>query len=475
MINSFISDLIVQKIGHEPTPSQKILASQLSDFITSDKGNRAFLIKGYAGTGKTTAISALVKVLERLKINSVLLAPTGRATKVLSQYAGKPASTIHKKIYRKQSGDWSGRFSLDRNLYSNTVFIVDEASMISNTAKDQSVFGTGFLLSDLIEYVNSGSNCRLVISGDTAQLPPVGLSISPALDEEELKSFNLEIMSCELTDVVRQTEDSGILANATYLRNLLSLQIFSRFWKINVSFPDIIRLGGEDLIEEISSCYDHFGIEETIIITRSNKRANQFNEGIRRSILYREEQICRGDLLMVVKNNYFWSKQSEDFEFIANGDVAKVERIGKYEERYGFHFVTVTLNFIDYKNISIDCKIILDSLFIDAPALSNEDNRKLYEAIAEDYPEIRNKRQLWEKIKGNEYYNALQVKFSYAVTCHKAQGGQWKAAFIDHGFLTEAMIDRDFLRWTYTAFTRSTEKLYLVNFSKEFFDKKESD
>lgn len=475
MINSFISDLIIKEIGHEPTHSQKILAGQLSDFISSEAGNKAFLIKGYAGTGKTTSISALVKVLEKLKIHSVLLAPTGRATKVLTQYTGKAASTIHKKIYRKQTGDWSGRFSLDRNLHRNTVFIVDEASMISNTALDQSVFGSGYLLSDLIEYVDSGINCRLIISGDTAQLPPVGLSISPALDKKELQRFNLDIVSCELTDVVRQSESSGILHNATYLRNLLSRDNFSAFWKINIHFPDIIRISGSDLIEEISSCYDRFGEDETIIITRSNKRANQFNEGIRRSILYRDEQICRGDLLMVVKNNYFWSKQSEKFEFIANGDIAEVVRIGKYEERYGFHFVTVTLNFIDYENISIDCKIILDSLLIEAPALTNEQNRKLYEAIAEDYPEMHNKKNLWEKIKENEYYNALQVKFSYAVTCHKAQGGQWRAAFIDHGYLTESMIDREFLRWTYTAFTRSTEKLYLINFNKEFFDQKDID
>jgi exodeoxyribonuclease-5 len=475
MIDSFISDLIIKELGHEPTRSQKILADQLSNFISLEAENKAFLIRGYAGTGKTTAISALVKVLEKLKIPTVLLAPTGRAAKVLSQYTGKQASTIHKKIYRKQSADWSGRFSLDRNLHRNSVFIVDEASMISNTAQDQSVFGSGYLLSDLIEYVGSGTNCRLIISGDTAQLPPVGLAISPALDKEELQSYNLDIISCELTDVARQSEDSGILANATCLRNLLSQQSYSSFWKIKTNFPDVIRLSGSELSEEISSCYDHFGVEETIIITRSNKRANLFNEGIRRIIMFREEQICRGDLLMIVKNNYFWSKQCEDFEFIANGDIARVERIGKYEERYGFHFVTVTLNFIDYKNISIECKIILDSLFIDAPSLTAEQNKNLYEAIAEDYTEIHNKRKLWEKLKEDEYYNALQVKFSYAVTCHKAQGGQWKAAFIDQGYLTETMIDREFLRWAYTAFTRPTEKLYLVNFSKEFFNQQEND
>ena len=472
MISSYISDLILKEIGHEPTGSQKVLATQLSDFITSDAKKQTCLIKGYAGTGKTTAISALVKVMQTLKINSVLLAPTGRATKVLTQYTGRQASTIHKKIYRKQSGtDWNGRFALDRNLHKNTVFIVDEASMISNTAQDLSSFGSGYLLADLIEYVNSGENCRLIISGDTAQLPPVGLSISPALDKDELEYFNLDVKSCELTDVVRQSLDSGILANATLLRDLLAENHYSGFWKIKFdNYADIIKISGGDLIEEISTCYDKYGMDETIIITRSNKRANKFNEGIRRSILYREEQISTGDLLMVVKNNYFWSKELEDFDFIANGDIAEVKRIGRYEEMYGFHFVTVTLNFIDYKDISIDCKIILDSLMVDASALTNEENKRLYEAISEDYSDIRNKKQRWEKIRENEYYNALQVKFSYSVTCHKAQGGQWKVAFIDHGYLTEDMIDREFLRWAYTAFTRSTDRLYLVNFSEKFFD-----
>jgi exodeoxyribonuclease-5 len=330
MINKYIFELILKEIGYEPTNSQKILAEQFSDFITSDKDNQVCLIKGYAGTGKTTMISALVRVLEKLKIHSILLAPTGRATKVLNQYTGKPASTIHKKIYRKQSSDWNGRFALDRNLHRNTVFIVDEASMISNSAHEQTIFGSGYLLTDLIEYVNSGQNCRLIISGDTAQLPPVGLALSPALDKEELEFFNLDVATCELTEVVRQAEDSGILANATYLRNLLARKAFTGFWKIKInSFEDIIKITGGDLIEEISNCYDKFGMEETIIITRSNKRANQFNEGIRRTILYREEQIEKGDLLMIVKNNYYWSKQAEEFEFIANGDIAEVVRIGK--------------------------------------------------------------------------------------------------------------------------------------------------
>jgi exodeoxyribonuclease-5 len=348
---------------------------------------------------------------------------------------------------------------------------VDEASMISNLPQEQNVFGSGYLLSDLIEYVFSGQNCRLIIVGDTAQLPPVGLAISPALEVEELTFFDLGITSCELTNVVRQSIDSGILENATKVRNLISEEDFAGYWPIDTAdYPDMIRISGDDLIEVISDCYDKFGIEETIIITRSNKRANKFNEGIRRTVLYREEQISNGDLLMVVKNNYFWSKNTEEMDFIANGDIAQIVRILKYEERYGFHFANVTLRFIDYKDIEIDCKIFLDTLTVEAPSLTSDDNRRLFEAISEDYPEIRNKRERWKKILENEFFNALQVKFSYAITCHKAQGGQWKAVFIDHGYLTEDMIDREYLRWFYTAFTRATDTLYLVNFNKEFFE-----
>jgi exodeoxyribonuclease V len=474
MLKSFIANQILKEIGFEPTDCQREMAVKLADYISSNREGQVFLLKGYAGTGKTTSISALVKVLDDLKITAILLAPTGRASKVLSQYSGKQASTIHKKIYRQKSGsDFNSRFLLDRNLNRNTVFIVDEASMISDVSQELSVFGSGHLLSDLIEYVLSGDNCKLIISGDTAQLPPVGLNISPALDEEELKYFNLEVISCEMTEVVRQLENSGILVNATNLRKLLSNEGFKGYWKIlNSGFKDIIRLSGTDLIDEISNCYNKFGIDETIIITRSNKRANKFNEGIRKNILYREDQISTGDLLMVVKNNYYWTKQleSEEFNFIANGDIAKVIKIRKYEERYGFQFVSVTLSFPDYEDLTLECKILLDALTIDAAALTNEDNKRLYESISEDYPEIRNKRKRWEKIRENEYFNALQVKFSYAVTCHKAQGGQWKTAFIDHGYLTEEMIDREFIRWTYTAFTRPTERLYLVNFNKGFFD-----
>ena len=472
MLKNYISKLILEEIKFDPTVCQREMADKAAEFITIENQDVIFLLRGYAGTGKTTALSALVRVLDTLKMKAVLLAPTGRASKVLSRYSGKPATTIHKKIYRQQSASGGpGKFSLDRNLHKNTIFIIDEASMISNNPQESNIFGSGYLLSDVIEYVLSGENCRLIIAGDTAQLPPVGFSISPALEEEELNYFNLQVIKCELTNVVRQAKKSGILHNATMIRNLLAQEQYQGYWKIKTAgFKDILRIGGADLIEEISGCYNKFGVDETIVVTRSNKRANKFNEGIRRSVLYREEQISTGDLVMSVKNNYHWAKQSEELGFIANGDIAEVIRIRKYEEKYGFHFVNVTLRFIDFKDVEIDCKIILDTLTIEAPSLTQADQKKLFDEITLDYPDIRNKRTLWEKIRENEYFNALQVKFSYALTCHKSQGGQWKAVFLDHGYLTEEMIDREYLRWAYTAFTRPTERLYLVNFNKEFFE-----
>jgi len=476
MLKKYISNLIIGEIKFEPTDCQREMADKLSEFITSNSPNIVFLLKGYAGTGKTTALSALVKVLDTLQTKTVLLAPTGRASKVLSRYSGKPATTIHKKIYRQKTGsDGLGKFLLDRNLHKNTIFIVDEASMISNNPQENNIFGSGNLLADLVEYVMSGDNCRMILSGDTAQLPPVGFSVSPALEEEELKYFDLEVIKCELTQVVRQALKSGILENATTIRNLLDAEQTEGYWKINTQgFNDIVRIGGADLIEEISNCFNKFGIDETIVVTRSNKRANKFNEGIRRSVLYREEQISTGDLVMSVKNNYHWAKQCEEIDFIANGDIAEVVRIRKFEEKYGFHFVNVTLRLIDYKDIEIDCKIILDTLTMETPSLTQADQKRLFEEISLDYPDVRNRRALWEKIRENEYFNALQVKFSYALTCHKSQGGQWKAVFLDHGYLLEEMIDREYLRWAYTAFTRPTERLYLVNFNKEFFEGEET-
>ena len=405
-MKNFISDLILQKLGHKPTPGQKEMIDYLATYI-SDPGSASdalFLLKGYAGTGKTSTISALVKVLDDLKIKFVLLAPTGRAAKVLSKQSGKSASTIHKKIYRQQSGaDGSGKFSLDRNLSKNTIFIVDEASMISNLPQDHSVFGSGYLLSDLIEYITGGFNCKLIVSGDTAQLPPVNLSVSPALETDELSLFGMEVITMELKEVVRQSLESGILENATYIRNRILEDSPAGFWPIKMKgFQDVIQIGGDQLIDEISNCYNRFGMEETIVITRSNKRANLFNEGIRKTILYQEDQIMKGDLLMIVKNNYHWSKQLEDLDFIANGDIAEIVRIKKYEERYGFHFANVVLRLIDYQNLEIECKILLEALTVEAPSLTSEENKRLFEAVSEDYaggPE--QKRQVEKNQRGS--------------------------------------------------------------------------
>lgn len=473
MIKKHIQSEIIKNLGRSPTPGQEALSLKLADFIAESGMDAVFLLRGYAGTGKTSMVSSLVKTFAKFKFNSVLLAPTGRAAKVLSTYTGRNAYTIHKNIYRQQSSsDGMGRFVLNKNLCKDTFFIVDEASMISNTTGETSIFGSGRLLEDLIEYVYTGNNCRLLLVGDTAQLPPVGLDVSPALSAQVLESYDREVYEYELTEVVRQDKNSGILYNATFLRQLINSGdeqegYFNLEYK---PFEDIRRLSGADLIEEISTCFDRYGLMETIVITRSNKRANKFNEGIRSTILYKEADISVGDLLLVVKNNYFWMEENEKIDFIANGDIAEIIAIYKYEELYGFRFANVSLRLIDYPDIEFDCKIILDALSIESASLSGEQNRKLFDAVAEDYVEIRNKKKRWEEIRKNPYFNALQVKFAYAVTCHKAQGGQWSAVFVDQGYLTEDMINTEFLRWLYTAFTRPVERLYLVNFNKEFFE-----
>ncbi|MBN1819669.1 MAG: AAA family ATPase [Prolixibacteraceae bacterium] len=473
MIKNHIHSVLTEQLSFLPTESQVRLLKKLAEFISSPEEDEIFIIKGFAGTGKTSMVALLVKALLKFKIKSVLLAPTGRAAKVLSSYAGIQAFTIHKKIYRqKSSSDGMGKFVLDKNLYKNTFFIVDEASMISNQSFETSNFGSGRLLDDLVEYVYSGQNCRLILVGDTAQLPPVGLNISPALEIFELEQYGFGADEIVLTDVVRQSENSGILVNATQIRQLISdEENFNGFFPVTLeNFDDIQRISGGELIEKISECYDKYGIFETSVVTRSNKRANLYNKGIRKTILYREDEISKGDLLMVVKNNYFWMGENEEMDFIANGDIAEIESIYRYEELYGFRFADVRLRFIDYKDVEFDCKIFLDTIELETASLTSEDSGRLYQAVSEDYMEIKNKRKRWEKIKDNPYYNALQVKFAYAVTCHKAQGGQWKSVFIDQGYLTEEMIDKEFLRWLYTAFTRPTEKLFLVNFSDRFFE-----
>jgi exodeoxyribonuclease-5 len=477
MFEKKLAEIIIQNLPVEPTASQQFAIEDIARFLFDDDQHSVYLLKGYAGTGKTLLISGLVKSLVRFKVHTCLLAPTGRAAKVLSGYAQKPAFTIHKKIYRQQSSsDGMGRFSLDYNKHSNTLFIVDEASMISNAAGDSSVFGSGRLLDDLIEYVYNGKNCRLILVGDTAQLPPVGLPLSQALDKSVLEGYGMNVYSSVLSDIVRQSVNSGILYNATAIRFRIKQKKTHNFFHFKLeNYEDVERIGGDMLVEEISNCYDKFGMEETVVITRSNKRANMFNEGIRRTILWRESELESGDYLMVVKNNYFYIEPGEGLDFIANGDIARVVKVHRTEELYGFRFASVTLGFIDYDNLEIDCKIFLDTLKLEAPSFGHEENMRLYNNVQQDYQHIGNKAKRWKEIRGNEYFNALQVKYAYAVTCHKAQGGQWKAVFIDQGYLTEEMIDVEYLRWLYTAFTRPVKKLYLVNFDKRFFEGRDTD
>ena len=446
---------------------------ELSDFILSGDDRKAFLLCGYAGTGKTSLISALVRTMEQLERKTVLLAPTGRAAKVFSSYSGQSAHTIHKCIYRQKSIMDSSVFTLSENRMRNTLFIVDEASMISN--ESNAMTGAGGLLDDLIEFVYSGYGCSLLLLGDTAQLPPVGEWQSPALTASYLRSMFLNVKSVELRQVMRQLNDSGILFNATMLREKIENEDTFCLPKVELKgFPDICSVHGDELIESIETCYDRTGVEETIILCRSNKRANVYNEGIRRRILYREEELSRGDMLMIVKNNYYWREVLgredkallEKLDFIANGDMAQIVRVHGVEEMYGFRFADVTLSMIDYEDCEIDVKIMLNTLTSESPSLTREENECLFNAVWEDYPEIRSKRKRMEEIRKNPYYNALQVKYGYAVTCHKAQGGEWKRVFVDQGYVGEDMINPDYYRWLYTAFTRASEKLYLVNWKE---------
>ena len=472
MLKNHILDKLIQSLEHHPTNSQQKLMDGLAEFILSRKKQEVYLIKGYAGTGKTTTIKALIRTLASFRIKSVLMAPTGRAAKVISGYTSKPAFTIHKKIYRQKSAsDGLGDFVLEKNLHKNTYFIVDEASMISNQSFEMSSFGSGRLLDDLIKYTYESTGCKLILIGDTAQLPPVKMELSPALDIKQLEGFGLTVKESFLADILRQSKESGILSNATNIRQVM-YEDPSSFPVIHYEeFSDVEYLSGADLVETISDTYDKFGIEETVIITRSNKRANNFNQGIRNQILWREEELSQGDYLMIVKNNYFWAEEEDEIDFIANGDVAEVVAIDGYQELYGYKFADVVLRFIDYGDLELDVKILLDTIHSNSASLSKEENRELYNRIAEDYQDVKTKKERYGKIKANPYFNALQVKFSYAVTCHKAQGGQWRAVFVDHGFINEEMVNREFYRWIYTAFTRATEKLYLINFHKSFFEK----
>jgi len=455
--------MLLDQLGHSPTKGQQTLIEVLAGFVLENQSNKVLIIKGYAGTGKTTIVSILVNVLESVGKKTVLLAPTGRAAKVLSSYSGRNACTIHKRIYRQKSAtDSFGVFVLEKNLFTKTLFVVDEASMIANHTGDSNVFGSGRLLDDLIHYIRNEQQCSLIIIGDTAQLPPVGISISPALDESFMRQYFEGAEVIELTDVVRQSQHSGILVNATLIRNNISLKKAEIPTLLIHDYPDIQLVEGNELIEDLNLSYNTDGIEKTIIICRSNKRANKFNDGVRKQILGREDEITAGDLLMVVKNNYYWLSGSDKIDFIANGDIIRVVKIRKIQEIYGYRFADALIEMIDY-DIRIETKIILDTLTTDGAAMSQEDNQQLFYAIMEDYQDLQPKKSQYEKVKTNAFFNALQVKFAYAVTCHKAQGGQWKNVYIDFGYLRMESVDMDFLRWMYTAFTRATDKLFLIN------------
>lgn len=473
MLNNDLSQQIKRNFFYKPTGEQEITIESFVNFLFSPKTDAVFLLKGYAGTGKTTLISALVKTLDQLKQKCVLLAPTGRAAKVFSHYAGHPAYTIHRKIYRQRTfSNELDNFVMNANLHQHTLFIVDEASMIANEGLSGGMFGTGRLLDDLIQYVYAGQGCRLMLIGDTAQLPPVGEEESPALSASMLEGYGLEVTEHCLTQVVRQEQDSGILYNATSLKRYIAEEDFFSLPQIKVNgFPDIRIISGSELIDTINECYDKAGMDETMIICRSNKRANLYNKGIRNTILYREDELNTGDLLMVAKNNYYWGTDCKELDFIANGDIAVVRRVRRTHEMYGFRFADVTLCFPDYNDLELDVKILLDTLHSDAPALTREESERLFQAVQEDYSDITVKRERMKKIKEDSWYNALQVKYAYAVTCHKAQGGQWQRVFVDQGYMTEEMLTPDYYRWLYTAFTRATETLYLVNWPEEQTEK----
>ena len=471
MLKTHISQQIYAKLSFEATNNQKKIIESLSSWLSDEDFGRIFLLNGYAGTGKTTIIAALVSAVKELGIKPILLAPTGRAAKVLTRYSNETAYTIHKKIYRERSiADYESRFSLDYNRERDALFIVDEASMISASGAEGATFGSGNLLEDLVLYVRGGKRCRLMLVGDDAQLPPVGDDFSPALEPATLLPYG-DVEYGTMDEVVRQSQDSGILFNATMLRCMLENSIYE-IPHFNMSFPDFRQVQGGELLEELQDCYDRFGRDETIVITRSNKRANRYNEGIRRYNLSAEEEIESGDMLMIVKNNYFYTEQDKDspMVFVANGDVARLRRIRRFEEFYGFRFAEAVLEFPDYNGYEMQVKILLDTLASESPSLTREQSKTLFYEVEKDYADITVKSKRYKAIRENSHFNAMQIKFAYAVTCHKAQGGQWKAVFVDRCLFGDEQMSKDMLRWLYTAITRATERIYLVNFDERFFE-----
>ena len=444
-----------------PTAEQEHAIDVFSLFMTDRDDHVVMILRGSAGTGKTTLAGAIVRAMNVLKQKMILLAPTGRAAKVFALNAGHPAYTIHRRIYRQKSAGDISAFNLNFNNNRDTLFMIDEASMIANQGYGESAFGSGCLLDDLMQFVYSGQNCRMVLVGDKAQLPPVGEDESPALMSDVLRAYGMKVYECDLNQVLRQSEDSGILWNATRIRTLIDDWVLP---KIRFQgFADIVRVPGDELIESLATSYSRVGMDETMVITRSNKRANIYNQGIRNTVLDREDELCRGDQLMIVKNNYYWTEQSKEISFLANGDIAVVQRVRNVHELFGFRFADVTMTLPDYDNYELTATVILDSLTTESPALSREQQEQLYNAVMEDYADIPLKADRIKQLKKDKYFNALQIKFAYAVTCHKAQGGQWAHVYIDQGYMTDDMLTPDYIHWLYTAFTRATEKLFLVN------------
>ena len=478
---------ILQQFGFPPTQEQANALDVFARFLTDRNPQVVMILRGSAGTGKTSLSGAIVRTLQAIRQKVMLLAPTGRAAKVFSLNSGTPAYTIHRRIYREKSfSGVDGQFNLNDNLFTDTLFMVDEASMVANLGLGGMNFGSGCLLDDLVHFVYQGRNDRLMLIGDKAQLPPVGEEESPALNAAMLQGYGLTVYECDLNEVLRQSEQSGILYNATMIRQMITHDDITQLPKIRFTgFSDIRQMPGAELIEALADSYHHVGLDDTIVVTRSNKRANIFNQGIRNMVLDREEELSQGDILMIVKNNYYWMEEerkkikekdnqvpSNDIPaFLANGDRAKVLKVRRRIDLYGFRFATLLLQFPDYGNYELEATVLLDTLTSEAPALTHEQQEQLFHQIEEDYQDIPLKADRMKAIRQDQFYNALQVKFAYAVTCHKAQGGQWAHVYVDQGYRTDDMVTPDYIHWLYTAFTRATEMLYLVNWPETQIEK----
>lgn len=485
MIEDIFSSEIRNAFGFTPTAEQSAAIEEFSRFAACRDGQSLMILTGSAGTGKTSLAGAIVRAMQNMKQRVVLMAPTGRAAKVFSLNAGSEAFTIHRCIYRQKTytGEDTG-FSLNYNKHQHTLFIVDEASMIPSGTSSQSIFGSGHLLDDLMQYVYGGQHCRLMLIGDKAQLPPVGEEESPALSPQVMEHYGVRVFHADLNEVLRQSQESGILWNATMIRQMITHDEMTQLPRIVFNcFADILRVPGDELIEQLSSSYSHVGIDETMVVVRSNKRANIYNNGIRAMVLGREEPLTSGDLLMVVKNNYYWIQenkqkekiirteieeegQEEELSFLANGDRMKVRRVRNQQELYGFTFADATLMFPDYDDYEVEATILLDTLQSEAPALTHEQSEQLFNAVMEDYADVPLKSERLKKLRSDRFFNALQIKYAYAVTCHKAQGGQWAHVYVDQGYMTDDMLTPEYIHWLYTAFTRATEQLFLVNWPK---------